>query len=92
MSEKDTPDMGECQHVSYHLPQWDENGLCHWKGIGLQHKSFNAEAKCILPPRKVIPVIFIPGIMGTNLKNKKMEIPFGERINTWGWIRFIWPL
>ncbi|HHR5903424.1 TPA: hypothetical protein ACS7ZB_000545 [Providencia alcalifaciens] len=75
MSEKDSPYIGECQHVSYHLPQWDENGKCHWIDIQLQHKSLNAEAKCILPPRKVIPVIFIPGIMGTNLKNKKNGDP-----------------
>lgn len=59
----------ECQHVSYHLPQWDENGKCSWIDIKLQHKSLNAEAKCIVPPTKVIPVIFIPGIMGTNLKS-----------------------
>ncbi|CAG9416417.1 hypothetical protein NVI2019_PEGOAJLN_01354 [Providencia alcalifaciens] len=75
MSEKNSPYIGECQHVSYHLPQWDENGKCHWIDIQLQHKSLNAEAKCILPPRKVIPVIFIPGIMGTNLKNKKNGDP-----------------
>ncbi|MDH2325141.1 MULTISPECIES: esterase/lipase family protein, partial [Providencia] len=61
----------ECQHISYHLPQWDENGKCSWIDIQLQHKSLNAEAKCIVPPTKVIPVIFIPGIMGTNLKDKK---------------------
>lgn len=75
MSEKNSPYIGECQHVSYHLPQWDENGKCQWIDIQLQHKSLNAEAKCILPPRKVIPVIFIPGIMGTNLKNKKNGDP-----------------
>ncbi|HHR5900493.1 TPA: lipase family alpha/beta hydrolase [Providencia alcalifaciens] len=61
----------ECQHISYYLPQWDKNGKCRWVDIQLQHKSLNAEAKCIVPPTKAIPVIFIPGIMGTNLKNKK---------------------
>lgn len=61
--------IGECQHTSYHLPQWDENGKCSWVDIQRQHKSLNAEAKCIVPPTKVIPVIFIPGIMGTNLKS-----------------------
>lgn len=75
MSDKDTPETGECQHVSYHLPQWDEHGKCRWIDIQLQHKSLNAEAKCILPPRKVIPIIFIPGIMGTNLKNKQSGEP-----------------
>jgi len=71
MTEDNSPDTNECQHVSYHRPHWDENGKCHWNGIQLQHKSLNAKAKCILPPIKAIPVIFIPGVMGTNLKNKK---------------------
>lgn len=65
--------IGECQHTSYHLPQWDENGKCSWVDIQRQHKSLNAEAKCIVPPTKVIPVIFIPGIMGTNLKKSEEQ-------------------
>ncbi len=69
MTEKNPPDTDECQHVSYYLPQWDEYGKCHWNDIQLQHKSLNAKARCILPPTKVIPVIFIPGVMGTNLKS-----------------------
>ena len=73
MTEKKTPDPDKCQHVFYHLPQWDENGKCHWNGIQLQHKSLNAKARCILPPTKVIPVIFIPGVMGTNLKKGKRQ-------------------
>ncbi|EPL6454773.1 lipase family alpha/beta hydrolase [Providencia rettgeri] len=60
---------GECQYTSYHLPEWDEKGKCSWVDLQLQHKSLNAEAKCLVPPTKVIPVIFIPGIMGTNLKS-----------------------
>lgn len=71
MSEKDTPEMDECLHVSYHIPKWLENGKIHWDDVQLQHKSLNAEAKCIVPPTKAIPVIFIPGIMGTNLKNSE---------------------
>lgn len=65
--------IGECQHTSYHLPQWDENGKCSWVDIQRQHKSLNAEAKCIVPPTKVIPIIFIPGVMGTNLKSSVGE-------------------
>ncbi|MGO2336850.1 lipase family alpha/beta hydrolase [Providencia sp.] len=70
MSEKDSPEIDECQHVSYHLPTWNKEGRCSWVDLQLQHKSLNAQAKCIVPPTKVIPVIFIPGIMGTNLKDK----------------------
>lgn len=69
MSEKEFPEIGECQYVSYHMPHWSENGKCSWVDIQLQHKSLNAEAKCIVPPTKVIPIIFIPGVMGTNLKS-----------------------
>lgn len=70
MSNRNIPEVGECQFVSYHIPKWKEDGTCHWNDVQLQPKSFNAEAKCILPPRKVIPVIFLPGIMGTNLMSK----------------------
>ncbi|WER23227.1 acetyltransferase [Providencia stuartii] len=80
MSEKDTPDMSECLHVSYYHPQWDEKGKCHWKGVGLQHQSLNPEAKCIVPPTKIIPVIFLPGVMGSNLKSSGGEIKAGEQI------------
>ncbi|UFK93367.1 MULTISPECIES: lipase family alpha/beta hydrolase [Providencia] len=80
MSEKKTPEIGECQHVSYYHPQWDEKGKCHWKGVGLQHQSLNAEAKCVVPPTKIIPVIFLPGVMGSNLKSSGGEIKEGEQI------------
>lgn len=63
----------EYQHISYYLPQWDKNGKCRWVDIQLQHKSLNADAKCIVPPTKVIPIIFIPGVMGTNLKSSVGE-------------------
>jgi len=78
MTEKNTPDTDECQHVSYHLPQWDQYGKCHWNGIQLQKKSLNAKAMCILPPTKVIPVIFIPGVMGTNLMSNE-----GDKKEMW---------
>src|SRR5471030_3364561 len=35
-------------------------------------KSFHARALGIVPPRHVIPVIFVPGTMGTNLRLKKV--------------------
>ncbi|WP_272671896.1 hypothetical protein [Providencia sp. PROV123] len=66
MSEKDSPEAGECLHVSYHIPKWLENGKIHCDDVQLQYKSLNAEAKCIVPPTKVIPEI-----MGTNLKNSE---------------------
>lgn len=83
MSEKKTPEIGECQHASYYPPQWDEKGKCHWKGVGLQHKSLNAEAKCVVPPTKIIPVIFLPGVMGSNLKATSAGSNFLEGDKIW---------
>ncbi|EEQ12575.1 Predicted acetyltransferase and hydrolase with the alpha/beta hydrolase fold, partial [Yersinia frederiksenii ATCC 33641] len=36
-----------------------------------QDSSLNAKAIFIKPPTKVIPVIFIPGVMGSNLKSSQ---------------------
>ena len=33
---------------------------------------------CILPPDGILPVIFVPGIMGSNLKSKPEEQEGGE--------------
>nr|WP_314265438.1 hypothetical protein [uncultured Moellerella sp.] len=81
---------GECQYTTYHLPKWDEKGKCSWDDIQLQHKSLNAHAKCIVPPTKVIPVIFVPGIMGTNLMSNdssEKEIWRGDSLASvyWDW-------
>lgn len=48
-------------------PEWDENGKLYWPGIQNQKKSENAKAVLLQPPVKAIPVIFLPGVMGTNL-------------------------
>lgn len=80
MPEKIPPNAGECQHVSYHHPKWQDNGTCYWDGITTQHQSLHAKAKCILPPTKIIPAIFLPGIMGSNLKSSGGEVKAGESI------------
>ncbi|MBM7344022.1 esterase/lipase family protein [Pantoea coffeiphila] len=41
-----------------------------WDDITLKHKSLNAIARCYCPPTRVVPVIFLPGIMGSNLRSK----------------------
>lgn len=58
---------------SYHRPIWDENGNFHYQIIP-QKKEKEHFALCLAPPEKVIPVIFIPGVMGSNLKNKNSEV------------------
>lgn len=48
-------------------PEWDDSGKVCWPGIQNQKKSENAKAVLLQPPVKAIPVIFLPGVMGTNL-------------------------
>lgn len=58
---------------SYHRPIWDDNGTFHYKVVA-QPKAKNLISVCLKPPTKVIPVIFIPGVMGSNLKNEDGEV------------------
>lgn len=52
-------------------PEWDDSGQVCWPGIQNQKKSENAKAVLLQPPVKAIPVIFLPGVMGTNLMTNK---------------------
>lgn len=54
-------------NTTCHLPKWDENGNVYWEGVSLQQTSKDAKAKLLKAPTKAIPVIFLPGVMGTNL-------------------------
>ncbi|QKN81409.1 esterase/lipase family protein [Scandinavium goeteborgense] len=74
MAEENNTDNADSQSVTWHKPEWNEQGKCSWEGIQTQHVSKNAKAMLILPPTKVIPVIFLPGVMGTNLSSSKSSI------------------
>ena len=80
MSDKDVPDTGECQSITNHMSYWDDHGRIHWIGIQTKHKSLHAKARCFLPPEKIIPVIFIPGVMGSNLMSSGGGFDDGEAI------------
>ncbi|ELH1429156.1 hypothetical protein RPT71_000111 [Raoultella ornithinolytica] len=72
-------------------PEWDENGKLYWPGIQNQKKSENAKAVLLQPPVKAIPVIFLPGVMGTNLMGSgegggKSHLAWRQRI------KGIWPM
>lgn len=45
---------------------YDKNGKPYCAALNSRDTN-KVRAKCILPPNKVIPVIFVPGIMGSNL-------------------------
>ena len=46
--------------------------------------SFKQQAMCVAPPHTVIPVIFVPGIMGTRLRNKQTKAPVWNPPNLFG--------
>ncbi|TDR73240.1 hypothetical protein, partial [Paludibacterium purpuratum] len=47
--------------------QFDKQGNPYFESVK-SPDSFKQRALCVNPPHNVIPVIFVPGIMGTNLK------------------------
>ncbi|KQN56980.1 hypothetical protein [Erwinia sp. Leaf53] len=57
--------MDDNENRSYHRPIWDDNGQVYFE-IPFHPKEKNHVAVCLKPPDKVIPVIFIPGVMGSN--------------------------
>ncbi|AMB77313.1 lipase family alpha/beta hydrolase [Pantoea ananatis] len=71
MVEEDTTGNESSPFMTCIKPEWDENGKLHWPGIQNQKKSENAKAVLLEPPVKAIPVIFLPGVMGTNLMTNK---------------------
>lgn len=65
--------MDDDENRTYHRPIWDDGGRFHYK-MTTQAKEKNYVAVCLAPPEKVIPIIFIPGVMGSNLKNEDGEV------------------
>jgi len=55
--------------------QFDENGDPIFNSV-TSPECFKVHALGVMPPKHVIPVIFVPGIMGTNLRaNANAERP-----------------
>lgn len=67
MTEENTTGNESSPSMIYIKPEWDDNGKVYWPGIQNKKKSENAKAVLLQPPVKAIPVIFLPGVMGTNL-------------------------
>ncbi|WP_455817858.1 lipase family alpha/beta hydrolase [Pseudomonas cerasi] len=67
MTEQKPVGSADSQPVTFIKPEWDQHGRVNWNGIQTHEKSLNAKAMLLQPPIKVIPVIFLPGVMGTNL-------------------------
>lgn len=69
--EENTTDKDCSPFMTYIKPEWDDDGKVYWPGIQNQKQSENAKAILLHPPVKTIPVIFLPGVMGTNLMANK---------------------
>lgn len=67
MAEENTTGNESSPSMTCIKPEWDDRGKVYWPGIQNQKKSENAKAVLLQPPVKAIPVIFLPGVMGTNL-------------------------
>lgn len=57
------------EHIQHCFCEFDEKKRVAWE-CTTEHKSLNAKAYLYVPATKVVPVIFLPGIMGSNLKHK----------------------
>ncbi|NRF84646.1 hypothetical protein HQ619_11930 [Burkholderia gladioli] len=51
---------------------YDEDGLPVWHSQ-TSPTSMTTRAECLMHPDRIIPVIFVPGIMGSNLKTKDVK-------------------
>lgn len=68
---------------------YDKDGHPYCQSV-MSPKENTVRAKCILPPDKVIPVIFVPGIMGSNLgtrntKANKAGVAWHPDNKLWAW-------
>ena len=62
---------------------YDENGYPVWHSQMTSEEN-TERATCIVPPDHVLPVIFIPGIMGSNLRTKGGKYgDTGDEGRTW---------
>ncbi|HHR6080753.1 TPA: hypothetical protein ACS7ZY_003149 [Providencia alcalifaciens] len=57
----------QSENIQHCFAEFDDNKCAVWKNLQRKHQSENAKANCYLPSTKVVPVIFLPGIMGSNL-------------------------
>lgn len=59
----------QIENIQHRFCEFDEKKRVAWE-CTTEHKSRNAKAHLYPPATKVVPVIFLPGIMGSNLKHK----------------------
>lgn len=68
--------MSECDpDATRRVPlEFDDEGVPTFESV-CSPENFKQRALCVVPPRHVIPVIFVPGIMGSNLRKIETKQP-----------------
>lgn len=64
--------MKEAGNIIKIYPTYDKAGNAHYD-LHSQPKGSELIQRCVVYPERVIPIIFIPGVMGSNLKNSQGE-------------------
>ncbi|WP_243465124.1 hypothetical protein [Photorhabdus temperata] len=78
----------EKENEIYLHPEYDECGRPYYN-LPNARKEENLIAVCLKYASKVIPVIFLPGVMGSNLKSKHDDEPVwlvNSQLGVAGWI------
>lgn len=81
------------ENIQYCFGEFNDKKRVVWR-CTTQHESLNAKARLYLPATKVVPVIFLPGIMGSNLRSKKDKKSIwrirsstcGKAVDALGWV------
>lgn len=81
MANQDPPNPFDAYHVSPVTYDKDGHPIAE---APFTSKSDTKRHAVVVPPNKVIPVVFIPGIMGSNLKLTNLPDGFAEKRYTTG--------
>ncbi|ELZ5938482.1 hypothetical protein U0L13_000639 [Providencia stuartii] len=71
------------ENIQHSFCEFDEKKRVKWT-CTTEHQSQNAKANLYVPATKVVPVIFLPGIMGSNLKHKDTGDSVWRVRSNWG--------
>ncbi|MGV3346141.1 esterase/lipase family protein [Enterobacteriaceae bacterium LUAb1] len=64
--------MKDTDHIIKIYPTYDEAGNAHYD-LCSQPKGSALIQQCVVYPERVIPIVFIPGVMGSNLKSNSED-------------------
>jgi hypothetical protein len=59
--------------------KYDADGLPYWESV-LSPTENTVRAQCLVPPDKFVPIVFVPGVMGSNLRTVNPDRADGHKI------------